>query len=502
MTEQINTRVQLLTTLRRRALGLGFDSPYYGSMLRRFVLRRSVLQSFLTALALLALILGVDACARRTSKPPPCLRSVGALCLIERIPGMSKGGELGFRFTSPRDVNGDGIADIAAGARFTRFPDSPSSQTGTASVWSGKRRGRLLHWNGNTRDGLFGHAVALMPDLDGDRHADLIVAGPTGNLPASTSSVSATQGVIWARSVHRGTILWSQSGGPGDSFGWDLAPTHDHDQDGIADLFVGAPGAVTGLVHLLSGRDGAIIHTYKSNHERDGFGWYVSTVPDIDGDQRDDLAVGAPFWMRVEDGRRDELVGRALVLSSATGRELHQWRGDLPAAQFGEIVCGLPDIDDDGTPDIAISATYTRAKSGPLAGEVFVYSGATGEVVRHFAGRQERELYGRMIAPAGDFDGDGIEDLAIGAPWYRAGPSVRPLERAGRLEIRSGASGTILAELTGDEPNRWLGWHIVAGENLGPKRERGLLISLLRSREDDLLGAGALELYTYRQPEN
>ena len=429
------------------------------------------------------------ACERRASQvdTPSCQRTIDALCLIARIPGTTPGGELGFRFGPPLDANGDGVADIAAGARFTRFDTDPSNQLGVASVWSGTRSDHLLHWQGTVPHGLFGHAAVLVPDLDGDGLADLVAVAPTGS-----RSRSGTVGIMWARSVKTGKMLWTRSGDPGDSLGWDLAPTHDHDGDGVRDLFVGAPSARVGRVHLVSGKDGTIVRTYVGPGERDSFGWYVSTVADLDGDRRDDLLVGAP--MHVVEGRPES--GAAFAVSSTTGEVLHQWSGAHAQALLGEIVCGLPDLDGDGVAEIAISATYTRAQAGVLAGEVQVFSGATDRRVHRFTGRQERELYGRMVARAGDYDGDGIEDLAIGAPWHRA----EGMERAGRMELRSGRTGQVLVELVGDRPQRWLGWHMAPARDLGRGREPGLVISLLRSQEDGVVGAGALELYAYRRP--
>lgn len=448
--------------------------------MRRHISTRLCITAVMTTL--------VSTACRQPSRPAasPCLRTHGDMCLVMRIPGTTAFGELGFRFGPPRDVNGDGVVDIAAGARFTKFDDDPTSQAGEVYVWSGSTQARLTYIRGRIRDGLLGHSVVLTPDLNGDGRADMIAAGPTGRDQRGSSI-----GTLIVRSVLDGEQLWTRTGDPGESFGWDLAVTQDHDGDDIGDVFVGAPSGTLGKVFLLSGRTGDIIRTYASNGTRDQFGWYVSELADIDGDGYRDLGVGAPLTTVADM----PLAGKAYVLSSATGEVLYEWRGRNESAMLGEIVCGLPDINGDGVGDIAISATYTRANVGAIEGEVFVHSGADGRMIYRFQGRQKHELYGRMVVSAGDYDRDGVGDIAIGAPWYAENGG----RRAGRIELRSGRTGAVLLEMIGDADNRWLGWHMEPVTQVGTSGNPGLLISLIGSEEGGVEMAGALELYEYRR---
>src|SRR6185436_11139212 len=66
---------------------------------------------------------------------PRCSTAGTGWCIARRFPGSIKGGELGFRFGEPLDVDGDGRADVAAGARFKLWHGN--QQNGTAAVWSG-----------------------------------------------------------------------------------------------------------------------------------------------------------------------------------------------------------------------------------------------------------------------------------------------------------------------------------------------------------------------------
>lgn len=457
--------------------------PYPGGV--SIPISTTVLGSFL--LALLA-----SGCARE--KPASTAARAGgsasvtgppSLHLLLTIPGEKPNGELGFRFGSPRDVDGDGIADIAAGARFT---DLELSQMGTVGVWSSAGGAELAYWEGHTQDALFGQSVLVGPDIDRDGRPDIVASAPNGKYH------EIYRGMVYARSALSGRMLWSAVGEPGEALGWHLALAADQNRDGVEDIFAGAPGnGARGMVYLLDGRNGSTLSAFPSSEKDDQFGWYVSVAADLDGDGLPDLLVGAPSTGR--DGAPRS--GAAYLISSAGGRRLHAWYGREANGQIGEVVAGLSDIDGDGVDDVGVSATFhpNLTKDESRVGEVTVFSGATGKEVFRFRGRQPAELYGRMIAPAGDVDGDGTGDIAIGAPWSRIGDK----ERAGRFEVRSGRSGEVLLGEEGERAGMWLGWHIAPAEDLGAARERGLVVSAIRGEENGLAGAGALRVYVVRR---
>ena len=436
---------------------------------------------FCLTLTILALV--ACACQPPAADPAPIKSGEPAKAAMEpvlHIAGALENGELGFRFESPLDVDGDGVDDIAAGTRF----DGDNGQNGAAHVWSGADGKHIHGQKGQFRDGMLGQSVVLLPDVNGDGLADVIMAAPAGHTEQS--------GILYAYSTASKSALWTRHGKPRQNLGWDMAVAEDHNGDGVADLFVGAPGREQGEVHLISGRTGETLQVYTSGVARDAHGWRLSTVPDLDGDGRQDFVVGAP--MTTTDA--GHTVGAARVMASGTGKVLHRWEGAHQGALFGEMVCGLGDLNGDGRAEIAVSAVYTRAEEGPLEGTVTIYSGADGAVLRHWKGRQRGELYGRMLSRAGDYDGDGIGDLAIGAPWHEHAGA----KRAGRFEIRSGATGEILTERVGSRPSQWLGWHMAPGQRLGPGRRPGLVVASLRAKEGGLEGAGALDIFVYPQP--
>jgi hypothetical protein len=404
--------------------------------------------------------------------PPACLARFEGACLVQHIPGRYPHGELGFRFGRPADVNGDRIPDIAAGSRFA---DLSRTAMGNVTVWSTSDRARLGHWNGQSQGGLFGHAALILGDLNGDGLSDVVASAPHGSQAASAGEVVALR-------PRDGRVLWRQYRSSAETFGWHLEPAGDLDADDVPDLFVGAPGARR--VYLLSGRTGEELRHYEGEPDEVSFGWYVSKVPDLDGDGRPELVVGVPEFASV----LGPAVGRA-VLISGSGQRLHTWQGQEPLGMLGEVVAALGQ---GGGTRIAVSVTHLWDRSKDHPGTVQLYSAISGRWLRSFVGAQPHELYGRMIADIGDWDGDGEDDWTVSAPWYRNGN----LGRAGRNEVRSGRTDVVLARVFGNRADTWLGWHIVPGASgIAPGQGLGLWSSALMQDGANNASEGRLEFY-------
>jgi len=402
--------------------------------------------------------------------------------VARRIAGSVRSGELGFRFGEPLDVDGDGHADIAAGARFKLWHGT--QQNGSATVWSGASGAPIREWDGEWNDGLFGHWVMPVPDLSGDGLADVVIAAPHAQVDG------IARGILVARSPKTGEELWQRAETAGENLGWDLALAGDQNGDGRVDLFVGAPAELSGRVYLVSGKDGSVLRTYAPATHGGTFGWYVDRLDDLDGDGHPDLVVGGLSATNADGAR----VGAAWVLSSASGNELYRWQGTDPRGGFGGVVAALGDLDGDGKGEIAVAAPGTEDQTRTLTGELRVYSGRTGTELRRWQGTQAGELYGRMVAPTGDLDGDGVGDVAIGAPWHRREGG----DRVGRVEFRSGKTGKVLGELFGDGPDCWFGWHIRRAPDPDGQGRPALLIGSLRCPVDGKPGVGVIDLYVLR----
>jgi hypothetical protein len=342
----------------------------------------------------------------------------------------------GYSVSGAGDVNNDGYADLIVGAPYN---GAGGTSAGRAYVYSGHTRALLYTFTGEAAGNQFGYSVSGAGDVNNDGYADLIVGAP-GNDAGGTDA-----GRAYVYSGQTGALLYTFTGeAAGDRFGVSVSGAGDVNNDGYADLIVGAGwnnagGTNAGRAYVYSGQTGALLYTFTGAAADDRFGRSVSGAGDVNKDGYADLIVGA---YNNDAGGTD--AGRAYVYSGQSGALLYTFTGEAAGDRFGGSVYGAGDVNNDGYADLIVGAFYNDA-GGADAGRAYVYSGQTGALLYTFTGEAAGDLFGTSVSGAGDVNNDGYADLIVGAPYNGAGGT-----EAGRAYVYSGLTAALLYTFTGE----------------------------------------------------
>ncbi len=341
---------------------------------------------------------------------------------------------LGASVAGVGDLDGDGYSDVAVGADSD---DDGGSNSGSVYVWYGSSSGidtasehKVTASNGASND-LFGYSVGG-GDVDGDGLADLAV-GAYG--ASSKGAVYLYAGSTSGLSTSSEVELEPASASSGDFVGYSVTLDGDLDGDGYADLVTGASsgdavyvfyGSSTGLV---SGSEQRI--TADDLGSSDRYGWALGSGGDLDGDGFDDLAIGA---RNTDDAAYNAgsvyvYYGSATGVRQASVEELH---ATIPTANaaFGSAVSLVGDLDADGLADLLVGATGASTAYAFMGGPAGVSGTAEQEIVGD-------GYLGGSVAILGDTDGDGADDVALGAHFSDSAAS-----RAGAVHVYEGGCAT------------------------------------------------------------
>ncbi len=329
----------------------------------------------------------------------------GALLRAFSIPAQNS--SFGASATGIADIDGDGVRDIAIGA------------SGLGQVWfySG-RNGALIRNNGSVALG-HGHEICDAGDLDGDGRGDVVTTTRGSNSGVSGYGLGVLSGRTGAALIDRvGTLP--------DVVTTQLLPLADLDGDGHVEILVGS----THFVGVLSLAPTPTLRAIPAPAvATNAFGRGALGFADLDGDGTPELLVGDI------DAQVDGIQGAVFVFDARTG--VNTQHLSIPFDQnpyFALGLAGMGDLDADGREDFAMVSSIANSNR--------TFELAFGRDLRHVPYWSPSPPYilvatsPRALTQAGDVDGDGFADLAVGSEYVNG--------RRGQVIV---ISGRILAQV-------------------------------------------------------
>lgn len=400
--------------------------------------------------------------------------------------GTQSGERFGHSAASAGDVNGDGYGDIVIGSPYFDTSSSAANEdSGRVAVYHGSASGlgQASSWVGtlpldmeNINRAQLGWAASSAGDVNHDGYADVLIGAPgirgpglaeylyIGQVFLSYGSPAGLGGFgAWTYVPDTGqcypTFVYDATYLVCGAFGDAVAPAGDVNDDGYADFVVSADlystrsAAQQGKAYVFYGSPSgptSVPWTYLAGQEAARLGVSVSSAGDVNADGFGDVIIGANQY---SNGQTRE--GRAFVFYGGVGGlgTAPSWtkESDQMEAQFGISVGSAGDVNADGVSDVIIGA-FGYSNGQTFEGRAFVYQGA----------RPATALYpgvagggmGWALASNVDVNGDGYQDVVVGAPGVMSSTEGRVYVFLGSS---SGVGTSPSASLTCDQPRAEFG---------------------------------------------
>ncbi|MFH1469541.1 MAG: MopE-related protein [Pseudomonadota bacterium] len=282
-------------------------------------------------------------------------------------------------------------------------------------------------------DDELGMALAAAGDVDGDGHQDLILGAPADWVPPGSAVLLygpfTGRGVLDVDTLPGARLL----GGADQSVGYVVGGGGDLDGDGVDDLVLSSRRDATdvGTVWIVTSApegqmDLALASTVLSGeNDADLAGSSVAVASDLDGDGHTDLVVGVPgVDAHVAEAGAFYLFRGPIAPGSATMAAADAaLLGNSTPGGFGHHLAPVGDVDGDGLDDLLTSAFGVEHYAGAVYLHLGPVSGigSVADADLAWSGEAESDCAGADLEGAGDVNGDGYADLLVGASGVDVG---------------------------------------------------------------------------------
>lgn len=321
-------------------------------------------------------------------------------------------------FDRAGDVNNDGYDDIIVGAGGN---DTGGTDAGQSYIFFGGPKMNLtpdVTFTGASPDDLFGTLVSGAGDVNGDGYDDVIAGSPQNDSAGDNAGSAyiffggqAMDSVPDVNMTGEATCDW---------FGYSVSGAGDVNGDGYDDVLIGAErnaagGPNAGRAYLYYGGRNMdnIPDVVFSGYATEYLGFSTSGAGDLNADGYDDVIVGAygSEWAYMDAGKAYVYLGGPAMDNFADVT----LNGSSPDDNFGVSVAGVGDVNGDGYDDVAVGAADWNTN---MTGRMEVFFGGRNMDGRPdviMKGSYEFDSFGISISGAGDVNNDGYDDIIAGA---------------------------------------------------------------------------------------